>query len=65
MKKSSAFEILAGTSLLLACGSIYILVKNTTKYKNETTKTLLAMLAKTESEDERKYILDKLVKLKY
>jgi hypothetical protein len=65
MKKTYVFEILAGISLLLTCGSIYILVKNKTKFRSETAKTLLAMLARTESEDERKYIIEKLVQLKY
>lgn len=65
MKKSNIFQILAGTSLLLSCGSFYILVKNKAKFRSETAKTLLAMLARTESEDERKYIIEKLVELKY
>lgn len=65
MKKSNVFQIFAGTSLLLTCGSVYMLVKNKSKFRNETSTTLLTMLAKTESEEERKYIIEKLIQLKY
>jgi hypothetical protein len=65
MKKTNIFQILAGTSLLLTCGSICMLVKYKTKFNSETAKSLLAMLARTESEDERKFIIEKLIQLKY
>jgi hypothetical protein len=65
MKKTNVIQILAGASLLLTCGSIYILVKSKASFRSETAKSLLAMLARTESENERKYIIEKLTQLKY